>query len=102
MKHTKTPWVSGPCCGGEDYPYTIITKGMETVVIVPKQENGVMEANAQFIVKAVNCHDELLEACKGLLMQTHGFRYVLPRNSLLGEAWKKAEAAIRKVEAGVR
>lgn len=27
------------------------------------------EANAQFIVKAVNCHDELVEACKEALLE---------------------------------
>lgn len=64
-----TPIISGPCCGGREWPYEIITKGQETLCIVPAQSafgsgrrDGSEKANAAFIVRAVNCHDDLVAA----------------------------------------
>jgi len=54
------------------------------------------EANAKFIVKAVNCHDSLLEACKKA-------RKVMRENSTPIDEWddtfKSLTAAIAKAEA---
>lgn len=66
-------------CGkwGDEYPSLRFTKDSSS--ILPKIEpymdileygfisTKTAEANAAFIVKAVNCHDELLEACKDCL-----------------------------------
>lgn len=58
-KHTPTPWSLLPA-------RTLINiKGpsSEQIGQIPTSD----EANAAFIVKAVNCHEELLEACKEAL-----------------------------------
>lgn len=89
-KRTPGPWVVGygtgltgpttptfaPVCGGNDWPYIPISKEKDTIAIVPAQEkigsfcvidDGTAEANAAFIVKACNMHDELVAICKLLL-----------------------------------
>lgn len=55
-KHTPTPWVNNGegiivCNDGDVFT-------MSTTLLDDKER----EANAAFIVKAVNCHDELVEA----------------------------------------
>lgn len=50
--------------------------------------------NADFIVRAVNCHDELLEACKA--MASHGLKGKLPDGRL---PYDMVIAAIAKAQA---
>ena len=57
--------------------------------IIPWKE---AEANADFIVKACNCHDELLGACKDIVLW---FKY--SENSI-PDALVKAEIAIANAE----
>lgn len=68
----------GPCCGGQDWDYVPVTKDGETIAICParqkvrpyktggvdEQDIGTALSNARFIVKAWNCHDELVAALK--------------------------------------
>ena len=81
-EHTPVPWAVGygdgltgpttptmqPFCGGEKWPYLPISVGRETIALVPEQvispldrhKANQMDANAAFIVRAVNAHDDLL------------------------------------------
>ena len=67
MEHTKTPWCvsSGVlvCTPKAEILANLMPFG------VPGIEIGLEEAieNADFIVRACNCHDELLAACKALV-----------------------------------
>ena len=61
VEHTPIPWIVKPDMGNLD-----IVSG-DVVVAEITALMGVDEgdhANADFIVKAVNCHDELVAACK--------------------------------------
>ena len=73
----KTPRIGGPTVqdalrahawerNGGAYPepfYAVISREQEAVVIVPGDRNE-REANAEFIVRACNAHEDLLEAAK--------------------------------------
>jgi len=71
MKHTPTPWRIQPESGEYPDPYWIEKEGTEgldyrrILGITDDWDEG--WANAKFIVKACNAHDELLEACKLLI-----------------------------------
>jgi hypothetical protein len=85
--HTPLPWAFGapvgqtgpttpsfkPFCGGGDWPYAQVTRGLDTIAIFPAPDDGgsfgcgkpisaQAEANAAFIVRACNSHYDLLEA----------------------------------------
>ena len=66
MKHTPTPWVRmsrGKICSEKDDGYVFLADtDVSTCTYQPSPE--LIKANAEFIVKAANCHDDLLEACK--------------------------------------
>jgi hypothetical protein len=57
-KHTPTPWNYGPSIRKEDFT-DIISKDDERLIFSVRDN-----ANAVFIVRAVNSHEALLEACK--------------------------------------
>ena len=68
--HTPTPWTFG---NGEKFPFVIRhdSDGLGSHIayiacqeVICKEHGGTPEANAAFIVRAVNAHEELLEACK--------------------------------------
>lgn len=62
-KHTPTPW--GVPDGGTQ---PTITTADESKHIATMADTGdEMEANAAFIVRAVNCHEALVAALKGLV-----------------------------------
>ena len=66
MTHTPTPWKQGfkdNQCIYADY------KNVANVQCREKE----WQANAEFIVRAVNAHEELVEACKGAIEQMEGF-----------------------------
>lgn len=63
--HTPLPWVSAPSSisnqyviGNEDWT--------KTVALVDSGNGDSCKANAALIVKAVNCHEELLAAVKNM------------------------------------
>lgn len=64
---------------------------VDAIIPYGKIDEEVAKANAQFIVRAVNAHEELLQACKTLIdPKSHGtlFRYAV----------ELAEKAIAKAE----
>lgn len=64
--------VGGAFCGGKDWYSWPVSVGMETIALCPNQRDpksgaqimGSGEEIAEHIVRAVNSHDDLLEACK--------------------------------------
>lgn len=73
-KHTPTPWRLSRYIGHEpkeDWPGRIIGNNGQDVFAGPFSFRALTgktakeaEANAEFIVRAVNCHEELLAACR--------------------------------------
>lgn len=77
MTHTPTPWVYDEVCrsvlsvlsdpNNEFYNYDPYSDTeIEFTFICDFHNHPNKENNAAFIVKAVNCHDELLKALEGL------------------------------------
>jgi len=77
LKHTPGPWVKGygdgvtgptcpsalgPTCAGNEWDYTVVSKNMETIAIIPKQENGIMDSNARLIAAAPEMLEALINA----------------------------------------
>lgn len=83
MTHTPTPW---------DVDIMGYLRG-------PSNENILeVKENAAFIVKAVNCHEELLAACKSILwwINQEKVPYLMDTDDNPGE---KIRQALAKVEA---
>ena len=66
-KHTPTPWKANKWAPGWEIS---APESHYTVCRLTDCNNE--EANAAFIVRACNSHDELLEALKGLLLEVTG------------------------------
>ena len=74
-----TPNVSGPCCGGGDWPYRTVNVGTETIAIIPAQDIGrthnptlkEAEANAQLIASAPDMV-EALKIARDTIEALHG------------------------------
>jgi hypothetical protein len=58
-EHTPTPWY---VAGGKTIRYGVKGAGGDGWIGKANWQNG--EANAEFIVRAVNCHDELVAVMK--------------------------------------
>lgn len=73
MKHTPTPWKIEVVEGLSIY-------GPEGLLLADLKGNHQTKANAAFIVKAVNCHEEMLTALRSVRNEYR--RYVLndPKN----------------------
>lgn len=109
QKHTPTPWFlvgtqiyrrpksdlyefGGPVAG--DKPMASASKGW-----YGEDADGFpAEANAAHIVKCVNCHDDLLEALKGLMADISGGEKSCGHEFTCVCAGDKARAAIAKAE----
>lgn len=108
VKHTPGPWrVAAPpdkvCTDyGDDSDFT--KNGLAKTVVVCEHRSWMAEgeefANAAFIVKAVNCHNELLEALREMVEAYDGFPTDMSRDEreCCRIAFGKAEAAIAKAE----
>jgi hypothetical protein len=115
--HTKTPWKLQTFYSVKNiFPYEkmvrwLITqdKTAHSVVIVEFPDTlpgldgkpmGTDEEDAAFIVQACNSHDELLEACKPIIVdaniQSNSDEFVIV--SLTVEEWQKIRAAIARAE----
>jgi hypothetical protein len=64
MTHTPTPWI----WDGDPFSPTIHAPQSQTC-ICELDTNDQRQANAQFIIRACNSHDALLEACKTIVFQ---------------------------------
>jgi len=65
MKHSATPWVRDGTIMSPDHleiDLRLDDKG-ENWITIKGDKDKVVEANAEFIVRAVNSHEELVEAC---------------------------------------
>ena len=68
----------------------------DTVAVFPiHTELSPTKANAAFIVKACNCHDELVAACEALL---HDYKGMVRENRRDGFIIEKVEDAIAKAK----
>ena len=105
LKHTPGPWVNGygdgvtgptcpsalgPTCAGYEWDYTVVSKNMEVISIIPKQENGIMEANARLIAAA----PEMLEAL--INVKKYGCSGYIDGSKSDIEFWFKIDMAIKK------
>lgn len=87
-QHTPTPWMyyENGSVGRDKTPMYTIGFGIGGML-----GEVVGEANAQFIVKAVNCHEELLEACKKALKHPENREEESEINYILSQAIAHAE-----------
>ncbi len=69
MKHTDLPWTTDEETGNETIlgANGILVADCCINVFKPHRTTAENQANAIFIVRACNCHEELLEAAKELL-----------------------------------
>lgn len=95
MAHTPLPW---ECREDEDGHFEIVgdRQGLD-ITWIADSIGGLGEeekANAEFIVKAVNCHQELVDALKSIQSQCagHADEFSARVYSLAAKALAKAEA----------
>uniref|UniRef100_A0A6M3LXF5 Uncharacterized protein n=1 Tax=viral metagenome TaxID=1070528 RepID=A0A6M3LXF5_9ZZZZ len=91
MNHTPLSWYLS---GGW------VIRGTEAELVAEVLDENV-EANADFIVTAVNCHDDLLEACEALLAESPKLTMVtdeLVDRLTYSAARRLAEKAIAKAK----
>ena len=93
MKHTETPWESEPG-DGDNEAYLVTGPGGCLIAVVndegQPQDN---EANAAFIVKACNLHEELVEAAEAAIESMDEF--TIDAQSV-GMAAQKLRAVLKK------
>lgn len=99
MKHTETPWFIG-----EDNSIFVVGFCIATVNGASEQMPGAL-ADAEFIVRACNAHDELLEAAKKQVAlieseEMKGVQLPIAKAISFQEALNKLRQAIAKAEGG--
>lgn len=89
-KATPRPWSLGENANGSPLILGANLRGICPVI----SSHGLNErqANAELIVRAVNCHDELVEACEFALMQTDERRMPIQFKKL-NDALKRARGS---------
>lgn len=87
--NTKTPWTSD-----KDIIYPLDKKGRGEVVASTMGYHGNTVANAKFIVKAVNSHDDLIKAINTALFILFKPNTLMEKNTkdILEKALKESEA----------
>lgn len=99
MKHTPTPWKYGSTKG--IYLGTDPDQKRRYAIESPSGNSWILQlddkANAEFIVRAVNAHEDLLEACKALI-DCQGERVPTAFNIRYDRAVQMAWAATTKAE----
>lgn len=85
MEHTPTPWTKSASLL-DGFEKCICTESGETIAFLDNNDD------AKFIVRAVNCHDELVEALK---VMVDYFKDTTPTHSMV---LYKAEQALAKAE----
>ena len=92
MKHTPVPWavqenVLEQCQGGVTTRTIFIqTKDVLIAIVGPLRSDNQDLANAEFICRAVNCHEELVELLKVLVHYWDNGTPVVPRSVLTIQA----------------
>ena len=68
-KTTPRPWSVWDATNSHEGPLLIGRRGEQYVCSITGTARAIenAEANAEYIVRAVNCHEDLLDACKDLL-----------------------------------
>lgn len=98
MKHTPTPWIAD-CIGSSDAgenPVDVFDIGPEQRGVLMQRVATVAGNDAQFIVKAVNAHDELTAALRDVV-NMHAMPDGMYRD--MTGAMKRAREALAKAEA---
>ena len=72
-EHTPTPWEARfiPAQAGQDSTYEIVRTGCDTAIATVHWPGLPLEADAEFIVRAVNSHDDLLAALELVAPELH-------------------------------
>lgn len=106
--HTPTPWHVATNPGGPGdqpaFPSVRDSSGLkdgEDIICMPLGDSDTVKANAAFIVRAVNAHDDLLAACQALLKVADScsrFAEEMPSHEWARylEATEQARAAIER------
>jgi hypothetical protein len=84
-EHTPLPW-----CAKEGMIYAENGDGKTIATL----NSPAVDADAEYIVRACNCHEELVEACKGLFEAMRESGKNLPIH--LAPAWSKIWTALEK------
>ncbi|TLN00392.1 hypothetical protein FDZ73_19610 [bacterium] len=95
-EYTPKPWAIEKCkCGHECCTsYHIVDKNGHSLGVDSRFD----KEDAQFIVKAVNCHDELLEACKDALAWGFNREYANNDFSSAAKVYRALKTVIAKAE----
>jgi hypothetical protein len=86
MEHTRTPWIA---VTPKPHGAQITSEDGFISVISNSKDKELDKINAKFIVKAVNCHDELVEALNIVRSRLTSNDVYL--NSIVKDALAKAE-----------
>ncbi len=95
--HTPTPWQYATNVGPTKA--LIVERDGCTVMEVRRTVGYAFAANVAFIVRAVNNHDELVAAIRGLLERPSDFLEPHEAAEMISEARAFARAALAKAEA---
>jgi hypothetical protein len=91
--HTPTPWKVDICSPKHDQKgITIQTQGGIVIAHIQWQLDDSEKANAAYIVRAVNCHEEFLELMKYIIAHEGNINY-----QTMFEYLKKAIAKAEKI-----
>lgn len=85
MAHTKGKWVA---MGSKNEGYDIASQETHEIIAGVESDVKDCEANAQFIVRACNCHEELLRVLKR----------IVDKVGLPADEWKMATDIISEAE----
>jgi hypothetical protein len=89
MSHTPTPW---KVSGGDIWPESGNPAVKIAEIVKPSAMNGIdWKSNAEFITRACNCHDDLVNCLLLIANDCHGDAALMV--TVARAALKKAEAA---------
>ena len=99
--HVKDQYCAGPLCDCKSphtpAPWSVNGNRITAwdkelhVAAIPPESYSPWEANAAFIVRAVNAHEELIKAAKKVIFQQMKSTYLIPAIDELAGAVAKAE-----------
>ena len=92
---TSRPWVAKKAERSVGSPWEVYAKNPRDFICIT---SGNCKANAKLIVKAVNCHDELIKALKGLRKHLPSISALPKTETEIGQDTKFADEVLLKVE----